>query len=141
MKRKKLVTSITFDFDLLGIVSRVPEYKLAWHLNQTGFFDLEKRGDVVIKFKDKTSLVISNFVCESDFHSYTLLRNKLVKGNTKSQLLLPELHQFDFLLKLSSQVVDFAIDPLISAIKDIPAIDYLVKLDVDKIKQKENLLY
>lgn len=141
MKKKKLVTSISFDFELLGIISRVPEYKLAWYLNETGFFDFEKRGDIVIKFKDKSSLVISNFICESDFHLYSLLKNKLVKGNSKSQLLLAELHQFDFLLKMESQVVDFAIDPLISAIKEIPVIDYLVKLDVDKIKHKENLLY
>jgi hypothetical protein len=141
MKRKKLITNIVYDFDLLGIVCNAQEYKLAWHLNKTEFFDLEKRGDQVIKFKDKSSLVISNYVCESDFHQHFLLRNKLVKGNGKNQLLLSELPQFDFFLKLHSQIVDFKLDPLISKIKEISAIDYLLKLDVEKIKQKENLLF
>lgn len=141
MKKKKLVTSISYDFYLLGIVCRAKEYKLAWHLNESDFFDLEKRGDIVIKFKDKSSLVISNFVCESDFHQHTLLKNKLVKGNGKNQLLLTELPQFDFFLKLHSQVIDFDLDSVISAIKEISVIEYLLKLDIEKIKQKENLLY
>jgi hypothetical protein len=141
MKKKKLVTSISYDFHLLGIVCRAKEYRLAWHLNESGQFDLEKRGDIVIKFKDKSSLVISNYICESDFHLHTLLRNKLVKGNGRNQLLLPELPQFDFFLKLHSQVIDFRLDEVISTIKEISVIEYLLKLDVEKIKQKENLLY
>ena len=141
MKKKKLVTSISYDFYLLGIVCRAKEYKLAWHLNQSGFFDLEKRVDIVIKFKDKSSLVICNYVCESDFHLHALLRNKLVKGNGRNQMLLPDLPQFDFFLKLHSRVIDFQFDDVISAIRKIPEIEYLLKLDVNKIKQKENLLY
>jgi hypothetical protein len=141
MKKKKLVTSISYDFDLLGIVCRSQEHTLAWHLNETGFFDLEKRGDIVIKFKDKSSLVISNFICESDFHSHTLLKNKLTKANGRNQLLLQELSQFDFFLKLHSQVTDFNLDHVISAVKEIAIIEYILKLDVQKIKQKENLLY
>jgi len=87
-------------------------------------------------------MVISNFVCESEMHHHTLLRNRLVAGNVKTgQLLLPELQQFDFFLKLMTDVDEFDLDPLISSLKQIPVIDYLVKLDIEKIKQKENLLY
>ena len=53
MKKNRLASDYPFDFELIGIVSSVKEYKLAWHLNQLPEFHLIKAEDVKIEFSDK----------------------------------------------------------------------------------------
>lgn len=142
MKKSKLFTPISYDFLLLGIVSRAKDHKLAWHLNKTKLFDFVKEEDIEIEFKDNSKILIGNFKCESEFHTHYLLKNKLHFTNHKTfKLMLPELQQFDFFIKLHSQLDDFDFEALISSIRDISAIDYILKIDVENVKHKENLLF
>lgn len=142
MKKSKLFTPISYDFQLIGIVSSVKDHQLAWSLNQTQLFNFKKEEDAIIEFKDLSKITIGYFECKSEFHTHLLIKNKPHFSNNKSfKLVLPELQQFDFFLKLQSQVDDFDQEALISSIRDIETIDYLVKLDLEKIKHKENLLF
>lgn len=142
MKKNRLVASIAYDFDLIGIVARTKEYKLAWHLNKIEGLHFIKCEDVKIEFKDQSRILISNFISKSDQHIITLLKNRLVVSNTqRNQHLLQEAQQFDYFLKLEYRIDDFDIDGLVSQFKSVPVIDYLARLDLDKLKQKENLLY
>jgi hypothetical protein len=142
MKKSKLFTPVTFDFQLLGIVSNIQDHQLAWNLNQTQYFDFERLEDIVIEFNDRSTISIGCFKCSSDFHSYYLLKNKLHFTNHKSfNILLPELPQFDFFLKINNEVDDFDYEALISSVRDLQVIDYLVRLNTNQIKHKENLLF
>ena len=98
MKKNRLASDYPFDFELIGIVSSVKEYKLAWHLNQLPEFHLIKAEDVKIEFSDNKLIRVSNLKDENEFRQAFLLKNKLVTSNSSiNQYLLPELQQFDYL--------------------------------------------
>ncbi len=142
MKKRKLIADLTYDFELLGIIARIKDFKLAWHLNETGLFHFVKLPDVILDFSDNSRISISVFEDRSELYQYNLIQNKLTASNSPRNLLvLPELREFDFFLKLRSSVDDFDLDGLISSLRKNPAITYLVRLDLNKIKNKENLVY
>lgn len=142
MKKSKLFTPVVYDFELIGIVSSAKEHKLAWSLNQTNFFHFIRQEDIQIEFADQSKILIGNFLCESDFHKYYLLKNKLNFSN-KRQLshMLGELPQFDYFLKIENQLADFDLETLISSVRRSDALDYILKLEVSNLKHKDNLLF
>lgn len=141
-KKNRLSADYTFDFELLGIVSSSKEYKLAWHLNQLNVFHLIKSEDIKIEFSDNRLIRVSNLLDETDFSSVYLLKNKLVSSNTFSNhFLIPELQQFDYLLKLSNQTEENWADHLLLRLKEVPIIDYALKINIGKLKAKDNLLF
>lgn len=141
MKKNKLESEYEFDFDLIGIVCNKKEYKLAWHLNGSLGVELEKQKDIKIEFANNTSMLISNYFYESEFVQIELLKNRLVSGGAMNQLLLPELKQFDFFVKFKDETGDMNSENVSVSIRDIPIIEYTMKLNFDKLKSKENLLY
>lgn len=141
-KKAKLTVDYTPDFDLIGIVCSMKEYKLAWNLNELGIFHLVKGEDVKIEFADKKIMRISALVEESEFTTVHLLRNKLLSsGITSSKYLLPEVQQFDYILKIRSTLEDNFTSKALTRIKECTAVDYAVLLDVNRMKAKENLIF
>ena len=142
MKKNRLASDYPFDFELIGIVSSVKEYKLAWHLNQLPEFHLIKAEDVKIEFSDNKLIRVSNLKDENEFRQAFLLKNKLVTSNSSiNQYLLPELQKFDYLFKLSSQTHDNWAKEVNNMLKSIEIIDYSLVVDIEKIKMKDNLLF
>jgi len=142
MKKNRLASDYPFDFELIGIVSSVKEYKLAWHLNQLPEFHLIKAEDIKIEFSDNKLIRVSNLKDENEFRQAFLLKNKLVTSNSSiNQYLLPELQQFDYLFKLNSQTHDDWAREVNNMLKSIEIIDYSLVVDIEKIKMKDNLLF
>lgn len=142
MKKNKLDGGYAVDFDLFGLVCNKKEYKLAWYLNQALEISLLKQNDIKIEYANNTSILISNYVYETDFLFIELLQNKLVgSGSIKTKLLMPELKQFDYLLKVRDQTDELSSENVSAIIKDIPVIEYAMRLKFDSLKSKENLLY
>ena len=141
MKKNKLVVHQDYSFILLGIVSSIKEYSLAWHLNQSGVFHFVKAADLHVDFNNDSEMIISNYICKSEHHAYTLLRNRLIISSFESHLLLPELSQFDYFLKLESKIDHFDLEMLVNNLRVIDKIDYLARLDINKVKSKENVLH
>lgn len=141
-KKNRLASEYPLDFELIGIVSSVKEYKLAWHINQLSEFHLVKDEDIKIEFSDNKLIRVSNLKDENEFRKVFLLKNKLVTSNSSiNQYLLSELQQFDYLLKLTSQTKDFWAKEVNNQLKSIEQIDYSLVVDVEKIKMKDNLLF
>lgn len=142
MKKNRLESEYEFDFGLIGIVCNKKEYKLAWHLNEALSINLRKQEDVKIQFANNSSIIISNFLFESEFTQIELLQNRLISGGSmKNQLLLPELKQFDFFLKFKDETDVLTSENVSGSIRDIPIIEYSMHLKFDALKSKENLLY
>ncbi len=141
-KKNRLASEYPLDFELIGIVSSVKEYKLAWHINQLSEFHLVKDEDIKIEFSDNKLIRVSNLKDENEFRKVFLLKNKLVTSNSSiNQYLLSELQQFDYLLKLTNQTKDFWAKEVNNQLKSIDQIDYSLVVDVEKIKMKDNLLF
>lgn len=142
MKKNKLDGGYSIDFELFGLVCNKKEYKLAWHLNQALGISLIKQEDIKIEYADNTSILISNYLFETDYLFFELLQNRLLgSGNLKNQLLMPELKQFDYLLKFRDQTDEITSENVSAIIKDIPIIEYAMRLKFDVLKSKENLLH
>ena len=142
MKKSKLDTSFEVDFDLFGLVCPAKEYKLAWHLNQSLEFSLSKKEDIKIEFSNQTSILISCCSYETENQLIELLQNKLLSsGGTNTKYLLPELNQFDYLLKIRDHSNELTSENVTDNIKRIPIVEYVMRLNFDGLKSKENLLY
>lgn len=143
MKLKtKLDPEYQYDFDLIGIVSSARDYTLAWHFNENSFLHFVKGDDIEIEFKNQSRIIISNFVFESEFVRVLLLRNKLLTSNTKlNQYIIPELQRFDYLIQMKAETDEPNAAQVIEIARTIPLVQYVMKLDTEKIKNKENLLF
>jgi hypothetical protein len=142
MKKNRLESEYEFDFELIGIVCNKKEYKLAWHLNEVLKINLKKQDDIKIQFANNSSILISNFLFESEFVQIELLQNKLLaSGSLKNQLLMPELKQFDYFIKIKDETDSFTSENVSGSIRDISIIEYSMHLNFDTLKSKENLLY
>jgi hypothetical protein len=141
-KQKKWEGGYPIDFELIGIVSTMKEYKLGWHLNQMEIFHLVKTDDIRIEFAEQKIIRISNLADETEYRVVHLLRNKLVgSGSTSFKYLLPELQQFDYLIKLRNTIEENWSVKVMDVLRQCAAIDYAMVIDLEKVKAKENLIF
>lgn len=142
MKKNKLSGNFEIDFDLYGLVSNAREYKLAWHLNNEFEITLSKQEDIRIEFSDRSSILISQYLYETEHLKIELLQNKLVaQGSGKNKHLIPELSQFDYLLKYRDSTGETHSENIILRIKELSLVEFVVRLNFGDLKSKENLLY
>ena len=142
MSKNRLTSDDYFDFDLLGIVSTVKEYKLVWHINQVTGFELIKQNDLSIEFSSNQRIHVSNFEYRTDFVHIQLLKNRLVARSSSSyQYLIDELKQFDYLLKYKDETEQTTIKDVLSLLKSSVVIEYAAVLSPETIKSRDNLIF
>lgn len=142
VKKLKLKADYSYNFHLIGIISQSKDYTVSWAINKAMDIGLRKEPDLEVDLKNAEKLTISNFVFENDFRRFTLLNNKVIAENTMTQkLFVPSLGTFDFLLKIEEFEETSDLEILFSALRKSEKIDSIVKLDVNKIKEKESLLF
>lgn len=142
VKKLKLKAAYSYDFHLIGIISQSKDYTVSWAINRALDIGLKKESDLEVDLKNAETLTISNFVFENDFRRFTLLTNKVLTETTKTQkLFVPSLGTFDFLLKIEEFEETSDLEILFTALRRSEKIDSIVKLDVNKIKEKESFLF
>lgn len=142
MKKNKLVVNYGYDFELLGLISLAKDYKMAWAINQAISIKLVKNQDLKIEFVNDKNLIISNYIFETENSKLRLLKNKALENTDPSfSFLLPELKNFDYFILIEDKAESFSIKELIAKIKDVPIVQYIAKLDTEKIKSRENLIF
>ncbi|MCL6260975.1 IPExxxVDY family protein [Aquiflexum sp. TKW24L] len=140
MKKNKLVVEHLYEFDLLGIVAPVKDYKMAWIVNNSLQEKLAKTEDYELEFVNGTKLSISQYRREKENGFLQLLKNKSHFLDTSSLYLIPELKIFDYFLLIQDFTSEVDIIDYIERLSRSGLIQNVVKLDIDKIKSKENLL-
>ena len=140
MKKTKLFVEHTYEFELLGIVAPLKDYKIAWAVNHVLRSKLARTDDYVLDFMDGSTLHISQYK-ESKEHGFLqLLRNKSHHDSTASLFLIPELKVIDYFLLVQDFTGELDLNDYIRRLSESPLIQNVVKLDIEKIKSKENLL-
>lgn len=140
MKKNKLHVETTFEFDLLGLVAPLKDYKLAWLINNQLGLNLKKTKDYQMEFVRQPDLIISQFILEKEHGFIQLLRNKSYPVAGHSRFLIPELKIMDYFLVCQDHTYEININMYIDGLSKIRGIHNIVKLDVNKLKSKENLL-
>ena len=139
MKRQRLEVSYEIDFDVYGIVSIYKDYKLAWHLNNSLNIGLEKEKDLNLKFVDYI-LIISNYLFVTENTQIRLLKNRSPENDSgEGAYLVPEMPNLDFFLIVKG-TDEFEHDLQIS-LRQIGGIEYVIKIDIDQLKSKENFIF
>lgn len=140
MKKTKLFIEPTFDFELLGLVSPVKDYKMAWLINRDLDLELVRSEDIQIEFLSSLRLEISQFFLPLPHGYIQLLKNKALNTSQQLAYLIPELRNLDYFLLVQDQTQQLSIATFVDHLSKNPFIQSVVRLDVSKIKSKENLL-
>lgn len=140
MKKVKLDIEHTYDFELLGIVSPVKDYKMAWLINRALHLNLMLENDIELEFLSRPNLKISQYFFSLPHGFIQLLRNKAITSEKKLSYLIPELKNIDYFLLTHDQTEQLDAQVFISSLSQIRFIQNIFKLDINKLKSKENLL-
>ncbi len=142
LKKNKLKIDVLYDFDLLGVITSVKEYKLAWIMNQCPSCSFIKASDIQIEFVGLKNITISNFKFETEHTAIYLLKNRLVFNDILSdKYLVPELKQFDYFVKIDGESELFPTNAILATLKNSDSVEYATTLDPNTLKQKENFIF
>jgi hypothetical protein len=138
---RKNIIKFESDFEgvLFGIVTQLKDYRLCWHINKELGYDLKKLNDVEIvhKKKNKTAVfTLSRY--ENDMDKWLV---HLVSNRHQGEYLIPEMKQTDFFLMINGEVDEIKKNEIHSALKKISAIQFIVTIDYEALKSKENLVF
>lgn len=138
MKRQRLQADYEIDFELLGIVSTFRDFKLAWNLNQNLHLSLVKKKDLRLQFVDH-ELVVSNFLYETENSQMWLIKNRSHEIDERDgTYFVPELTEMDYFLRISGAEYD---TDWLESLRSIVGIEYVLKIDLDQLKSKENFIF
>ncbi len=140
MKKIKLFIEHQYNFELLGIVAPIKEYKMAWWVNYSLNSKLVKSDDFELELLNQTPLVISNFVEEKEHSFVQLLKNKSNSEEGSSLFLIPELRMMDYFLLVQDQTHEIDLNDYIEKLSENSIVQNVVKLNISKLKSKDNLL-
>jgi|SRR5690554_2120279 len=140
MKKSTLRISLRYDFDLIGLVAPVKDYKMAWLINNSLGIRLVKVEDFRIEFLNQADLIVSQYVLEKEHGYIQLLKNRAYSEDGFAGYLLPELKIMDYFLLLEDHAFETDINSYIETLSANKLIQNVVKLNVLKLKSKENLL-
>lgn len=140
MKKTKLLIDYEYDFTLLAVLSNVREYKLAWSINKQLHIRLVKENDLHLNFLNQQNLIVSNYKFATEHTTFRLLKNKSVQDGSNA-FLIPELRGFDYLVMIQGVGDFFEGMNIEQALKDIPLIQYISKVNINQLKSKENLIF
>ena len=140
MKKARLLIEHTYDFELLGLVSPVKDYKMAWLINRELDLNLVKWEDLELEFMTVPSLKISQYFLSLPHGFVQLLRNKSLDTQNQVSYLIPELKTMDYFLLVQDETFQISINTFANQLAKNRYIQNVMKLDVAKLKSKENLL-
>jgi hypothetical protein len=140
MKKAKLLVEPTFDFELLGLVSPIREYRMAWLINQEMDLNLVKADDLELEFLNAPKLEISQYFLSLPHGFIQLLKNKALNSSQQLAYLIPELKNLDYFLLVQDETEQMQLSTFIDQLAKNSLIQSIVRIDISKLKSKENLL-
>ena len=147
----KLEIEYDFDFEVIGIVSSLSGYQLAWSINNSLKIDLSKEKDIELNFTSK-KVIISNYIFEEENNYIRLIKNKsaeetLVNNELslfnvgQSEYFLPELKRYDFIVQIEGIINTKEAYEIVGVLNALGKIELANLIDLDDIKEKDNLIF
>ena len=140
MKKSTLQVTHQYEFDLLGLIAPLKDYKMAWLINQSLGINLVKATDFRMEFLKQPDLILSQYILKKEHGYIQLLKNRSYSDSGLVGYLVPELKYVDYFLILQDYTLEMNINAYIENLSAVNLIQNVVKLDITKLKSKENLL-
>lgn len=139
VKHAILQSDFDFNFDLIAIVSSAKDYKLCWDLNKNLLVNFEKKKELEIHFKKKKKMAYFSFYLFED--EINRARFKLLGNKSKGEYLTKDLKEADYLLLIEGKYSKDRLRLFIEKIGKLSSVQMQFKVDPNKLKQKENLIF
>lgn len=138
----ELEVSYNYDFEVLGILTEVPEYKIAWLLNRMLEIYLIKTDPVVLSFFNRRCC-FSNLKHENNYRTVQLIQNKSLnlQSNIEDNFLLPDLHKYPYLLIQRDECKTQTMGDLANRIMTIDEVEAVALLNPEQLQHRENLIF
>lgn len=140
MVKLKLDFEYEIDFFLIGISCHLPDYRLAYILNQTLKIDLIREKDLDLKMnKSKAKGYFSFYRYDNEelFTTVNLISNRCELGYFAS-----ELKQLDYFLQLwLPNSEEEELKEVIKKIKKTPQIIACIEIETENLKAKDNFIF
>jgi hypothetical protein len=140
MKKKRLDIEYSYDFDLLGIISPLKGYKLAWEINNSLEVKLIKEKDLSITFKNGQESNFTYFSFHNEVSVLKLFRNKPVESEQVKSVLVPEFPHYDFIL-LSQSDDPGKSNRLQEVLRHIPSVELVAFIPLGALKSKDYFIF
>lgn len=128
------------DTRLLGIVAPIEQYRFCWHLNQMLNFDFRINNNIEIQLNKKDRKYF--FPIYQYGEQSGTIKHYLYSNEDDGEYLLPEFKHLDFLWLMKDDIMkDEEVSMFINSIKSIPAVQMVVELTNEKIKNKQHLVF
>lgn len=129
------------DTRLLGIMAPIKDYQLCWHLNNRMTMDFRVNNDIEIQLTRKKR---NYFFAVYEYNEPTgTLSHYIYNNRFDGEYLLPEFKHLDFLwlMKGDSITASEMLQQRIDSVKEINAVQLVLELTNEKIKNKEHLIF
>ncbi len=140
MGKKKLDLEIEVEAAVIGIVTSLKEYKLAWKINQVFKIELALDEDLVIDLTKSNTLTLSNYCYQTDFVKINLVKNKGI-DKEKVVYLAKELPQIDYFLLIEGEEQFMEMSEIIHQLQLINEISFVQLIDITKLKSRDNFIF
>ncbi len=134
LKKKVIKLLVEAEFKLIGIATRFSTHKLSWLLNTNLNTDFKQTSDLILKSKNSgkdTNYSIYEYDSKSGI-TYSLIEN-----NNNTGILIKQLNNIDYLLKIEGESSDKHIEELAKKIRETDHIIACLIIDTQSIKQKD----
>ncbi len=125
---------------VLGIMAPVKNYQFVWQINQRLGYTFRLNNDIEIELRKKTRnyfFSIYEYRVPQTTTCYFLYHNQHM-----GEYLLPEFRNIDFIwLIQADEWIEEEVEMLKESIRKIPSVQFLNELSVDKIKNKQHLIF
>lgn len=142
LRVKRLHISIPEDYILLGLVSPARDYKMAWAINQSLGITLKKADPISYGLSNGQIFWLHHYLFYTENGYIRLLPNKCERGVNHAFIrLLPEFKSVDYFLQIDDQGYSFDTSHIISSLKSLDLIQYLIKIENLNQKTKDVLAF
>jgi hypothetical protein len=140
MKKKRLDIDYSYDFELVGVISSIKGYKLAWEINNQLGVNLIREDNLQITFKNRSINTFSYFSFQVEGYILKLFRNKPNEGEASRNLLAPEYPHFDFILLTQSDDPG-KLNRLQEVLRAIPSVELVAFIPLATLKLKDHFIF
>jgi len=137
IKRIPLKIDQTDDFNMLGIVSSEPDYKLSLSINKKFSISLKSNTPVKIIDSNEAEQLFSRFsyVCMAPDLLFSLISNRSGK-----YFLLKKLKNVDYILLIQDPELKNSVEGIIAGLREIKSVSAVFNVDISSLKDR-NLQY
>jgi hypothetical protein len=140
MKKTKLIIDYDFDFQLLGLITSVKGYKLAWEINQALGVKLVKQPDLVVGFKNTEERGFAYYSHQGQINRLKLFKNRPIDQEGGKYFLIPEFPHYDFII-LADMREPYSPESLMHLIRSISSIQLAAFIPMEGLKSKSNFIF